>query len=249
MNRLIALSIACCTCACLVVTCATATPVTEQDLKARIEEATKGFADMTTTVTVREKNKSALTKVDENYARLYEFQSASLSIKAPDKIRIESKLGMVKFEYIISNGKKIFRAPKVKVNKVDDYSKDPAKLQSPLDLGIVTPQLWVGRKVEVVDDPDAQARGEIRLRLTWAKGNMVNYACLDAANLWLKSFEKRDSRNNLLARVVYSNPQNVNAVIWIPTRVELFAPDGTKAGATELTDIKINTNLPDSLFN
>lgn len=250
MTRMITLTIVgCCFASLLFATCAGAASGNDQDLKARIEAATKGFNDLTTTVVVREKNKTALTKVDENYARLYEFQSALLQLKAPDKIRIDSKLGMVKFEYIIARGKKIFRAPKVKINKVDDYSNDPAKLQSPLDLGIVTPQLWVGRRVEIVDDPEAKTNGEIKMKLAWLKGDMVNYAWIDATNLWLKRFEKRDSRNNLLARVVYSNPQNAGGVIWLPTKVELYAPDGAKAGSTELTDIKINTSLPDSLFN
>lgn len=227
---------------------AQAAPITENDLKGRIEAATKDFKDLTMTVTVRDKNKSALTKVDQNYARLYDFQSAALQLKAPDMIRIESKLGMVKFEYIIAGGKKIFRAPKIRMNRVDDYSNDPAKLQSPLDLGIVTPQLWAGRSVEVLDDPDAQANGEIALRLKWLKGDMVNLVWIDATNLWLKRFEKRDSQGKLLARVVYSNPQNPGGVIWMPTKVELYAPDGGKAGCTELTDIKVNTNLSDSLF-
>ena len=250
MNKLITLMIAGCICVSLAFAShASAAGITEQDLKARIEAATKGFSDLTATVIVREKNKAALTKVDENYARLYEFQSAVLQLKAPDNIRIDSKLGIVKFEYIISRGKKIFRAPKVKVNKVDDYSKDPAKLQSPLDMGIVIGQLWQNRRVEIVDDPEAQANGEIKMKLTWLKGDMVNYAWIDATNLWLKRFEKRDSRNNLLAHVVYSNPVNAGVVIWMPTKVELYAPDGTKAGSTELTDIKVNTNLPDSLFN
>jgi outer membrane lipoprotein-sorting protein len=250
MTRLTTLTIVGCIFASLAfATHASAASVTELDLRARIEAATKGFNDLTATVTVCEKNKAALTKVDDSYARLYDFQSALLQLKIPDKIRIDSKLGMVKFEYIIARGKKIFRAPKVKVNKVDDFSNDPAKLQSPLDLGILTPQLWFGRRVEVVDDPEAQTNGEIKIKLTWFKGDMVNLAWIDATNLWLKRFEKRDSRNNLLARVVYSNPQNAGGVIWLPTKVELYAPDGAKAGSTELTDIKVNTGLPDSLFN
>lgn len=246
MNRLIValVTLSICASACI----AQAAPITTDELKCRVDAATKDFKDVTMTVTVKDKNKAALTKVDQNYARLYEFQSAALQLKAPDMIRIESKLGMVKFEYIISGGKKIFRAPKIRMNKVDDYSSDPAKLQSPLDLGIVTSQLFVGRKVEVVDDADGQAKGEIALKLTWLKGDMVNLVWLDAANLWLKRFEKRDSQGKLLARVVYSNPQNPGGVIWMPTKVELYAPDGDRAGSTELGDIKVNTNLPDSLF-
>lgn len=246
MNKLIAALIALSICASV---CAVqAAPITTDQLKDRIETATKNFKDATITATVKDKNKAALTKVDQNYARLYEFQSAALQLKTPDMIRIESKLGMVKFEYIIAGGKKIFRAPKIRMNRVDDYSNDPAKLQSPLDLGIVTPQLFVNRRVEVLDDADAASKGEIALKLTWLKGDMVNLVWLDATNLWLKRFEKRDSQGKLLARVVYSNPQNPGGVIWMPTKVELYAPDGDKAGSMELSDIKINTNLPDSLF-
>ncbi len=245
MGRLISLVIAVTVCASVVVCAA---PITEQALKLKIESATCNFKDITSTVTVKEKNKSALTKVDENYARLYDFQSATLSIKAPDRIRIDSKLGMVKFEYIIAGGKKIFRAPKVRINKTDDYSKDPAKLQTPLDVGLVTPQLWENRKVEVLDDAEAQAKGEIKLKLTWPKGDMYNFIWLDATNLWLKCFEKHDGAGNLKVRVVYSNPVNAGDAIWMPTKVELYASDGTKAGTTEITGIKVNSNLQDTFF-
>lgn len=232
----------------LIAECACAFPANEQDLKAAIEAATCGFKDMSATVIVREKNKDVLTSVDEGFARLYDFQSAQIQLKAPDKIRIESKLGMVKVEYIISDGKKIFRAPKIKMNKVDDYSHSPAKLQKPLDFGLVTPQLWEGRSVEIVDDAEANANGEIKLKLMWPTGDMVNYAWLDAEHYWLKRFEKRDAKDNLISRVEYSNPKNLGNVIWLPTKVELYAPDGGKAGATEFTDIKVNSGLADAIF-
>ncbi len=227
---------------------ACAFPANEQDLKAAIEAATSGFKDMSATVIVREKNKDVLTSVDEGYARLYDFQSAQIQLKAPDKIRIESKLGMVKVEYIISDGKKIFRAPKIKMNKVDDYSNTPAKLQKPLDFGLVTPQLWEGRRVEIIDDAEAKANNEIKLKLMWLTGDMINYAWIDAEHYWLKRFEKRDAKDNLISRVEYSNPKNLGNVIWLPTKVELYAPDGEKAGATEFTDIKINSGLADTVF-
>lgn len=223
-------------------------PVSEQDLKAKIEMASKGFEDISATVVVREKNKEALTKVHEGSAVLYDFQSAQLQIKTPDRIRIESKLGMVKVEYIVADGKKIFRAPKIKMNKTSDYSNMPAKLQRLLDFGIVTPQLWVGRHVEIVEDAEANSNGEIKLKLTWLTGDAINYAWIDAANFWLKRFEKRDGQDNLISSVVYSNPQNVGNVIWLPTKVELYTADGQKAGATEMVDIKVNTGLADSIF-
>lgn len=220
--------------------------ITESQLRAKVEAATKGLTDLSIIGSVKEKNKQVLTKVDPKYAQLYEFKSVNIFIKVPDKIRFESKLGMVKFEYIINGGKKIVRS-KV-YSQTSDYSNDPAKLQSPFDVGLITPSLWQGRKVEIMDDPDAKKNGEIKLKLSWMKGDMVHYAWIDAKDLWLKRFEKYDSKNNLQVKVVYSNPEKIGGIIWMPKKIELFSADGQKAGMTEFTSIKINSGIPDTLF-
>lgn len=222
--------------------------LTSAELKARVAAATKNLKDISMLGTVVNANKQAISKVDENYARLYDFKSARVMLKLPDKVRMEGKLGMVKFEYIVNGGTKIFRASPVRINKKENYSDDPAKLQSPLDVGIITPGLWEKRCVEVVDDAEAKSNGEIKLELRWLKGDMVYFAWLDEANLWLKKLEKRDAQGNLKFRMVYSNPKNVDGVIWLPTRAEMFAPDGDRAGTTEMSDIKYNSGLSDSLF-
>lgn len=225
-----------------------APPMSLEELKAKVETACRDFQDLTMQGAVTYKNKEALAKLDPAYARLYEFSTATVYLKPPDKLRMDGKLGMVKFEYIINGPIKIFRAPKVRVNKKEDYGDDPAKLQGPLDLGIVTPTLWLNRRLEVLDDPDAQAAGEIKLSLRWMKGNMQYLAWLDAASLTLKRFEKRDAASNLLARAVYSNHQRIDGVVWVPGKVEVFAGDGTKAGTSELVSAKANTGLQDSFF-
>lgn len=227
---------------------ATAACMTADDLKARIQEATKGFQDMTAVGTVTYKDKDALAKVDSSYTRLYEFKTANVSLKMPDKLRITGKLGMVKLEYIVNGGFKIVRSPTLRINKKQDYSSDPAKLQTAFDLGLVTPVLWSNRRIEVVEDPEADANGEIKLRLQWPKGSMVYTAWIDSKDFWLKRFEKLDDAGTLIVRMIYSNPQKIGGVIWMPLKVEMFAPDGTKAGASEYSDIKVNTGLADSLF-
>lgn len=222
--------------------------ITENDLKARVCEATKGFQDVGVVGTVVYKNKAALTKVESNYAQLYEFKTANVMLKMPDKLRIEGKLGMVKVEYIINQGTKIVRSPTLKVNKKRDYSEDPAKLQSAIDIGLITPSLWNSRKVEIIEDPGAEANGEIKLRLRWAKGDMIYFAWIDAKDLWLKRFEKHDKDGNLQVRMVYSNPQKIGGVIWMPLKAEMYTADGEKAAASEYGDIKVNAGIADSLF-
>jgi len=221
---------------------------TEKELKARIEAATKDLKDLSILGTVVESDKKVLAKVDPNYARLYEFKSARIMLKIPGKLRMEGKLGMVRFEYIVNGGMKIFRASPVKINKKEDYSKDPAKLQSALDIGLLTTSLWDNRKVEVVDDPECEDKGEIKLKLKWPKGDMTYYLWIDAKNLWMKRFEKRDAENNIKVATVYSNPKNIFGNLWMPTRAELYTENGDKAGASEVSDIKYNIGLPNSLF-
>ena len=218
------------------------------ELKTRIEEATRCFQDLTMVGAATYKDKKALSKVDPTFARLYDFKTATISFKMPDKLRMESKLGMVKVEYIINGGKKIFRVPTLKMNKVGDYSDEPAKLQDALDVGLVTCDMWRNRLVEIVDDAEATINGEIKLRLRWARGNTVFYAWIDAKDLWLKRFEKHDGQSKLLLRIVYSDPQKAGDVIWMPRKAEMYAPDGEKAGESEYRDIKVNTGLADSLF-
>ncbi|MCE5314279.1 MAG: hypothetical protein ABFD49_04230 [Armatimonadota bacterium] len=225
-----------------------AAAITSNELKARVETATKELVDISLVGSVVQSNKDVISKIEPNYARLYEFKSAKVSLKLPDKLRMEGKLGMVKFEYIVNGGTKIFRASPVRINKKEDYSHDPAKLQSPLDIGLVTPTLWEKRSVEVVDDAEAKKNGEIKLRLRWPKGDMVHYIWIDEQNLWLKRLEKRDGDGNLKVRMVYSNPKNICGMVWLPTRSELYASEGDLAGAIEMSDIKYNSGLPDSLF-
>lgn len=225
-----------------------AATISEADLKARVQTATKDLKDLGMTANVVDFNKNAMEKLDQNLTRMLEIKSSKVSLKMPDKLKVEGKLGMVRFEYIINGTCKISRAPAIRLKQKNDYKGDPAKLQGPFDMGIVTLALWENRKVEVVDDPTATAVGEIKLELRWPKGDMVYYAWLDEKNLWLKRVEKRDSAGKLQAKSVYSNARNVGGSVWIPTTLELFAPDGTRAGKTELVDVKYNTGLQDSLF-
>lgn len=233
---------------CFLTVCYSNDVTAEDELKLRIEQATAGFKDITFVGTVTYKNKKAMAKIDSNYVRLYDFQSARVYYKEPDKLRIEGKLGMVKFEYICNGSLKIVRAPAIRFINRKDYADDPAKLQDAFDLGLVTPSLWRHRRIEIVEDSEAAGRGEVKLRLRWPKGDMTHFAWLDAKDLWLKSFEKRSADGKLLFRVHYSNPRRVGDVIWMPTKIEVYTSDGEKAGSTEYSDIKVNSDISDSLF-
>lgn len=225
-----------------------ASALTVDELKSRITLGTAGVKDVSFVLTVTEKNIEVMEKVDANYARTYELKTAKIYIKEPNKLRTEGKLGMVKFEYIINGGHKIVRAPLLKIRKESDYTGNPGKLNDAMDFGIILPSLWSMRRIEILDDPAASARGETKIRLRWGDVAMSIVLWLDSKELYLKRMEKRDGDDKLKIVVAYSNHRKVDGLAWIPTRVEMFAPNGDKVGASELTDIKINSGLADSLF-
>ena len=86
---------------------ANAAVISEADLKARIEAATKDLKDLGMTANVVEVDRRAMEKLDANYARMLELKSAKITLKLPDKVRVDGKLGMVRFEYIINGTIKI----------------------------------------------------------------------------------------------------------------------------------------------
>lgn len=222
--------------------------ISSDELKARIASQTKDFKDIVMTVTITGKNKDALEKIEPSYTRLYDFKSAVLSFKGPDKMRTEGKLGMVRFEYIINGVTKIVRSPTIRLNQVTKYPNEPAKLQDAFDLGLICSAIYKSRRIEVVEDAQAQINNEIKIRLFYPNGDMKYFAWLDKTNLWLKRFEKRTSKDVLKVRYEFYDAKNIDNVIWLPTKTEMFAPTGEKAGVSETSNIKINVGLDDKIF-
>ena len=222
--------------------------ITSDELRARIADQTKAFKDIVMTITITAKNKEALESVEPNFTRMYEFKSAVISFKNPDKIKTEGKLGMVRFEYIINGFTKIVRSPTIRLNQITKFPDEPAKIQDAFDIGLICAAIYKNRKIEVVEDPQAQMNNEIKIRLYYPNSTMRYYAWLDGQNLWLKRFEKRNAYEVLKVRYEFTNPKNIDNIIWIPTRTEMYAPDGRKAGISETINMKVNVGLDDKIF-
>jgi outer membrane lipoprotein-sorting protein len=223
-------------------------PVSVDDLKSRITQAAVKLKDVSFTFTVIEKNADAIEKVDSNYARLYDFKSARVSLKEPDKLRTDGKLGMVKFEYIVNAGLKIVRAPMLKIKREKSYAGNPGKLNDALDFGILAPSLWAMRKIEILKDPAATAADQTKIGLSWDSSGTRMMVWIDNKDTCIKRVERYDGDCNLKVVLVYTNFKKPDGVAWIPTRIESFGEDGCKLGVCEISDIKVNAGLQDSLF-
>jgi len=71
---------------------------------------------------------------------------------------------------------------------------------------------------------------------------------VDKATMRILKIEKRNSEGQTEAIFVFPEAKLVDGVIWVPTRAELYSPDGKLAAATEFYNLKANTGLSAKLF-
>ena len=216
------------------------------DLRSRIRQETGDFKDISLTCKVLQADHDALRKIGKDFPKSYEFKSTLVRFKAPDKMKMEGKLGMVKIEIIINGNRKITIIPPIHYRKREDISDKPHKRQTDLDVGMITDSLWRGYIVTSIDD-DGPAD-----RITFCRENSKDkklVAWVDDKSLKLLKVEKYESDGRLISRYIYSGHSLINGVAWVPSKIQVYNCDGKLAGTTSYENIKINTGIPDSVFD
>ncbi len=217
------------------------------DVRSEIRNATKSFKDITLTAKVLYGNQKELAKIGKDFPKSYEFKTTTVRYKAPDKMRVEGKLGMVSVAIIMNGKHKAYRVPALHISKKEDCSKDPHKLQGDLDIGIVTEQLWVDYVVKDTDVEKTPTGNVYRITVVRPGAVRKQVCWVDAKTCKLLKMEKYEADGSLKSRMIFSKHKEV-AGIWVPTRVDVYNKDNKLAGTTEYQNIKVNTGIDDSVF-
>jgi len=219
----------------------------QADVKSRIAHATSGFKDACLKCKVVYANRSELKKVSRDFATSYEFKNTTVYYKAPDKMKIEGKLGWFKAAVVINGNLKGIHIP-VRGWQMDDIKDAPHKRQTDLDLGIISDSLWHNYVVLSTDEERCPDGSQYKITFVWSNSrDKKQVAWVDAERLCLLKLKRFESDGSLIATYLYSDHKQVNG-IWVPTRVDVYNREGKLAGATECYDVKINCGLPDSVF-
>lgn len=219
------------------------------DIRSRILQATRDFKDVTLTCKVLYANIAELKKISSDFPKSYELKTTTVKYKSPDKMKMEGKLGMLKVSIMINGAQKCIRIPGLRYSRKEDISSEPHKRQSDLDIGIITGSLW--RDYTVLDTANDKASETPVYRVTFVRNNSRDkkLVCwVDSKSLKLLKVEKHESDGTLRARYVYSDHTLVGDTIWVPGRVDVYNVEGKLAGTTAYTNIRLNTDLPDSEF-
>ena len=232
---------------CLLIASSAAYPITPDELKSKVGQATRGFDDITLSAKVQYANKGELKKIGKDFLKSYEFKDTTVWFRYPDKMRIEGRLGMVTARLVMDALKKTLSIPSLRYHKTEDVSHEPHKRQTDYDIGIISGSLW---RDYMVQEVEVEKNSDPVYRITCVRENSRNkkiVSWVDAATFKLLKVEKFEKSGKLISRTIYSNHVLVNG-LWVPKKVDVYSTDGKLAGTTAYENIKVNTNLPDSTF-
>ena len=219
------------------------------DIKSAISQATHGFRDVTLTCKVLYADHAELKKIGKDFNKSYEFNTTTVRFKAPDKMKMEGKLGLVRAAVVINGDRKATMIPAIRYSKKENISDEPHKRQTDIDIGIATGSLW--RDYTVTSTVEERGANGPVYKITFVRQNSheKKHVCwIDAKTLKLLKVEKYESDGSLKSRYIYSKHSLIDGAVWVPGRIDVYNQEGKLAGTTAYENIRINTGISDSVF-
>lgn len=193
------------------------------------------------------RNMDALKKISGEFAQSYRFATSTFYYKEPNKMRLDSKAGVVSVRYVINGNAKTVKAGAI--NKRTDITNDPGKRQTALTVGLVTPA-WINllnatykgdRTINGVKTAVFEARHKQE-----PKGS-YRILYMDPAKKYVVRAEGFYGNGKPKMTTDFLDPKQFNGV-WVPTRTKVYNPQGELGAVTDLLNIRVNSGLADSLF-
>ena len=212
--------------------------------------ATAVVSDIQATMSVVKADQSELRKISKDFGMAYRLKSVTLRFKRPGKLRMEGRIGQEPALYIVNGSTRYYSVPRLKLAKKDDLGDSPGKRYSLLELGIVSrgdlaaiqPKYLRTEALDGVNTPvfEVGYKGDESFKyILWIDPRTHVILRRD----WL------DSAGKLRATFLHHDPKEIAPGVWLASRLEIRTGDGTTAAITEYTDVKVNQNLSDSLFD
>lgn len=207
------------------------------------------FKDLSFTWKMGSANFSELQKINRDFAQSYRFKTSNVKIKEPFKLRVESTVEDTTITYIINGSRKLIRIPRSNLNLKQNLAKDPGKLQTTLDFGIVTPALLNDFYTATFVRED-RATQDVVFDLNYVarfKDKTRQRIWIDPKQKYISKREWYNRDGRLMATFTYSNPVQESGV-WFASQLTVKNADNKVAGSSSFEKIKFNEGLAESLF-
>jgi outer membrane lipoprotein-sorting protein len=190
-----------------------------------------------------------LQKINDDFGTSYKFDQIRFQYKEPLKLRLEATVEDTSAIYIIDGARQIIKIPRLRINSKQDLSRSPGRRQTPLDFGVLTPSLFTDLFVARFVRTDRET-GDYVFDITYnpkLDDTSRNRIWVDKARGIVNKREWYNQSGRQLATFIYEAPKEVGGV-WVPTKMTVKNVDNQVAGITRYDSVKVNTGLPDSLF-
>lgn len=208
------------------------------------------FNDASFTAKVKFGNQTELRKINKDFGESYRFGSTDFRMKEPFKLRGDAKVEDTAVVFILNGGTRVIRAPRQHINLKTNVANKPGQRQTPFDFGILTKAL-VNDYLEGKFIRKDRATDDLVFDLTYNSkfDDSSRYRVwIDPSTHFMSKREWYDQSGNLKATFIYSGPQKISGCT-LPSSAVVKNADGKAAGETMYQNIKVNTGLPDSIFN
>jgi outer membrane lipoprotein-sorting protein len=208
--------------------------------------ATDKIRDLTAQLRVAdsEMNSEALQELGGAFATSYRIPRYDVWYKFPGKARFEGKAGILSGTLIYNGNFKKYQVGFIRKKK--DVTGKPGEKQGLMDLGIFSKDWVADYNANFVKKEGAN----VVFKLTQRNSDSDSYEIVTVdpkTHITVKRLSYGGD-GRLRKDLRYVKPQAIAPGIWVPTRVELFAPSGKKAGAQVLVSVAVNKGVAESRF-
>ena len=207
--------------------------------------------DFTATGVVVAADQRELGKINKDFGFLYRFKTVLMRYKEPNKVRIEGSVEGTKGVYIINDTVQLVSIPKLRLNTRRDFGKAPGKRKSLVDMGLVSEYYLTYANFKFIREGTVEGTRVGVFEITYKDREADTSHHIVYIDPKTRVIRKRDAYRQdgtLQAIYYFRDVREVAPGIWFPTKIEVQNTDRKVAGTTVYKDFKVNTGLPDSLF-
>ncbi|MGO8670875.1 MAG: outer membrane lipoprotein-sorting protein [Capsulimonadaceae bacterium] len=191
-------------------------------------------------------NRPELQKIGGDFADAYRFHNVSVTYMQPDMLQFDSVVAGTHITYTINGNRKFTSIPSFHVHHVEDTTGAPGKKQSLLDMGMIPPEL-----LTLYNGTYLRTEGKLYVFQIMPKQASETYKDIvwidPVTHITVKRIHyNRDGK--LIAWYRYLDPAQPRPRIYVPSRVEVYNPEGHLAAVTQYSNIKVNLAVDQTIF-
>ncbi len=207
------------------------------------------FHDAAFTAKVVQKDEKELQKINDDFGQGYRFNSTSVRMKEPYKLRLDANVEDTTVTYVVNGAARRFKVPRLRVNHTDDLTRKPGNRQTVMDFGVLTPVLFtdfLDASFVRIDRATANAVFDLTYKPVF-KDKTRYRVWLDPKTRLIVKREWYHRKGRFVATFYYDAPVNEGGA-WMPTKLTVKNAEDKVAGITRYDGVRINQGIADDVF-